>query len=142
MGVSPPRNEFLQEQSPLDKAGMLLLVREAALNGWLLSTSTIISKMDLSKPLPPPPSAYPNGSSNSRRPTRLAPCQPSFNQPQYRLSTSSDSSDQGMIEDPACWYGSDATIEDHHSSEAELWDSYFWPQDKDNLRSRFHQVDP
>ena len=98
--------------------------------------------MDLSKPLPPPPSAYPNGALNSRRPTRSAPCQPSFNEPQYTLSASSDSSDPGMTEDPPSWSGSDTTVEEHQFAEAELWDSYFWPSDKDNLRSPFHQIDP
>lgn len=80
--------------------------------------------MDLSKPLPPPPSAYPNGALNSRRPTRSAPCQPSFNEPQYTLSASSDSSDPGMTEDPPSWSGSDTTVEEHQFAEAELWDSY------------------
>jgi hypothetical protein len=131
------------EDSSIDNADMILLPREDAVHGWLLSTSTtIFSKMDLSKPLLPPPSSHPNGPLNSRTPTRLAPCRSLFNQPQYRLSTFSDSSDQGMIEDPLYWSGSDATIEDHQLSESEMWDSYFWSEDKENLPSNFHQVEP
>ena len=134
-------SEFLRELS-IDRAGTLLLPREDAVCDWPLSSSTsIVSKMNLSKPLPPLPPIHPHCSLNSKkRLTRIAPCPLYFNQ-QDRLSTFPESSDLDMVEHSPNWSGSDITVEDHHHSEAELWDSYFWPQDKYNQRSHFHQFD-
>jgi hypothetical protein len=129
MSLFPAKNE----DSSIDKAGMLLLPREPV-DGWLLSTSTtIFSTMDLSKPLPSLP--YVKSSLDSRIPARLVPC-PVFSQSPLRASTSSDSSD---VEQPR-WSGSDTTVEDNQISDIEGWDSYFWSQDTKYLRSPLYEA--
>ena len=104
---------------------------------WLLSTlTTTFSIMDLSKTLPPCPSL------DARTPTRRVPCRSPFNQSQSRASTSSDSSVPGLVEDPPCWSGSDTTVEDQQLLDSEVWDSYFWSQEKKDLRSLIYQTEP
>ena len=131
------------EDPAIDEVDILLLPREDAVDGWLLSTSTsVFSKMDLSsKPLPPPPPHFNKTSLNSTTSDRAAQCIQSFNCPQYRTSTSSDSSDPEMVEDPPSWSGSESTMEDCHLTDSECWDSYFWSQDKEKMRSPFYQTD-
>ena len=146
--IPQPTINPLLEQSPsrtspelLNCAGMITTRR--ALEGWLLSspTSMMISKMNVSKDMHPEPKTHSDTSADPKQVEKVAlTCPRSSRQRQYRLSTSSNSPDPGMMDD---YYGSSdsetSTEDEHnyHASTAELWDSFWSPSDDCFHSSKF-----